>query len=122
MRTLCGRKRGITPARFRARRRPHWDYNQYGLLPHGEEATEGTPPVLIAWDDGHRALWALPVDHKGAEEYVVNWLVRKIDEAGYSGVPLTIKTDQEPAIVALKRAVAIRRQAETTPIESPVRE
>ena len=88
----------------------------------GEEATEGTPPVLIAWDDGHRALWALPVDHKGAEEYVVNWLVRKIDEAGYSGVPLTIKTDQEPAIIALKRAVAIRRQAETTPIESPVRE
>ena len=88
----------------------------------GDEATEGVPPILIAWDGGHRALWALPVDHKGADDYVVNWLVKKIEEAGYGGVPITIKTDQEPAIMALKRAVAIRRQAVTTPIESPVRE
>ena len=34
----------------------------------GDEATDTTPPVLVVWDDGHRALWALPVDHKGPEE------------------------------------------------------
>ena len=69
----------------------------------GDEATDGVPNILVVWDDGHRAMWALPVDHKGADKYVVNWLVKKLEEAGYGGVSLTLKSDQEPAIVALKR-------------------
>ena len=88
----------------------------------GDEGVEGTPPTLVMWDDGHRAMWVLPVDRKGPVEYVVAWIIRKLDEAGYSGVPLTLKSDQEPAIMDLKKSVALRRQAATAPIESPVRE
>ena len=88
----------------------------------GDEASETAPPVLSMWDDGHRALWALLVDNKGAIGYVVTWIVNKLTEAGYSGVDLTLKSDQEPAIMALKKAVALRRQAKTPMIESPVRE
>ena len=76
----------------------------------------------MVWDDGHRALWVLPVSNKGPVDYVVAWLVKKLEGAGYSGVKLTMESDQEHAIVALKRAVAVRRQAVTTLIESPVRE
>ena len=35
---------------------------------------------------------------------------------------VTIKSDQEPAIVSLKQAVAIKRSSETSLIESPVRD
>ena len=70
----------------------------------GDEATEGTPPILVLWDDGHRALWALPVEHKGPTEQAVTWIIRTIEEAGYAGVGLTLKSDQEPSILALKRA------------------
>lgn len=50
----------------------------------GDEAVEGTPPILVVWDDGHRALWALPVHGKGPTDQAVTWIVRKLDEAGYS--------------------------------------
>ena len=66
----------------------------------GDEATDGIPPTLVVWDDGNRALWALPVEHKGATEYVVRWLVRKLEEAGYSGVAITLKSDEEPADIS----------------------
>ena len=35
---------------------------------------------------------------------------------------MTLKSDQEPAMVQLKQAIAVRRKAETPMIESPVRE
>ena len=57
--------------------------------------------------------WALPVERKGAQEEVVKWIVDKLDEAGYAGVPITIKSDQEPAMISLKQAIAVRRKAET---------
>ena len=92
----------------------------------GDETSEVIPPMLVVWDDGHRALWVLPVrghtKGKGPVEYVVNWILKKLEEAGYSGVKLTLKSDQENSIVALKRAVAVRRQVVTALIESPVRE
>ena len=88
----------------------------------GDEAVEGMPAILILWDDGHRALWSLPVESKGATNQAVTWIVKKLEEAGYSGIGLTLKSHQEPLVMALKKAVALRRQAQTTPMESPVRE
>ena len=87
-----------------------------------EEKSEDTPAVLVMWDDNHECLWALPVESKGPIEYVVKWVNDKLDAIGYRGTPLTLKSDQEPAIKALKAAVAARRVAPTTPVESPVRE
>ena len=48
-------------------------------------------------------------------------LVGKLDQAGCRGIKVVLKSDQEESIVALKKAVAIMRQAPTVSIESPVR-
>ena len=46
----------------------------------------------------------------------------KLNQAGCCGTKVVLKSDQEEPIIALKKAVAIKRQAETVPIESPVRD
>ena len=62
------------------------------------------------------------MDRKGPVDWVVRWIVNKLDEVGYRGEAITLKSDQERSIVALKTAVAASRLGATTPIESPVRE
>ena len=87
-----------------------------------DEEEGDLPGVLVIWDDNHECLWALPVDKKGPVDWVVKWIVNKLDSVGYKGSPLTLKSDQEPAITALKMAIAATRVGHSTPIESPVRE
>ena len=87
-----------------------------------DEEEEDMRAILVGYDHQKSGFWALPVERKGAQEEVVKWIVDKIDEAGYAGMAVTIKSDQEPAMIALKQAIAVRRKAETIPIESPVRE
>lgn len=88
-----------------------------------EDAEEGVPPILVACDDSTDAVWAMQVDSKGVEAGVgVDWLFGKLEFAGYSGMRITIKSDQEPSIMALKRAMVVKRAAETCLVESPVRE
>ena len=59
---------------------------------------------------------------KAPTDSAVKWLTRKIDEAGCRGVKVVLKSDQEESIIALKKAVAIMRQAPTVNIVSPVRD
>lgn len=87
-----------------------------------EENEEDTVPVLIWYDHVLKRLKALPVERTGVDDTVVKWCMGNIEEAGYSGSRITMKSDQEPAIVALKRASIVGRTAPTVPIESPVRE
>lgn len=87
-----------------------------------EEAEDDMRAILICYDHNKSGLWALPVEHKGAQQDVIKWVVDKLEECGYSGVPVTLKSDQEPAMISLKQGIAIRRKAETPMIESPVRE
>ena len=56
------------------------------------------------------------VDIKGPTESAVKWLVGKLDQAGCRGVKVVLKLDQEESSVALKKAVAIKRQAPTVNI------
>ena len=88
----------------------------------GEEESDDVPGILIMWDHGHDMLWALPVESKGAHQYVVKWIVEMIERAGYGGLPITLKSDNEDSMIVVKRSVAIRRVAATVPIEFPVRE
>ena len=78
--------------------------------------------ILVVYKHSQLGLRALAVDRKGADENVVKWLVEKSEECGYAGVKLTLKSDQEPAMLALKKAIAFHRKAETPLIEPPVRE
>ena len=77
--------------------------------------------VKTNYDDHKGAFWAAGVRAKGASESIVKYVKDILDQSGYEGEKLTFKTDQEPSIVALKRAVAAARTGETVPIESPVR-
>ena len=86
-----------------------------------EEAEEGMQPTLVIYDDDKRSFWAIAVREKGVTEPIVKYVAGILDQSGYQGQKLTFKTDQEPSIVALKRAVAAERVGETVPIESPVR-
>ena len=76
-----------------------------------EEEEEDMRAILIGYDHQKSGFWALPVEGKGAQEQVVKWVVDKMDEAGYAGIAVTIKSDQEPAMMALKQAIAVRRKA-----------
>ena len=58
-----------------------------------EEAEEDMRAILVCYDHSKKGLWALPVEDKGANADVVKWVVDKLDEAGYTGVPVTLKSD-----------------------------
>ena len=78
-------------------------------------------PSLMTHDDDKEAFWALGVSKKGVTEPIAKWCVGVIHQSGYAGQHISFKTDQEPSILALKRAVAAAHVGETVPIESPVR-
>ena len=87
-----------------------------------EEVEKDTCPILILYDDNLDAIGALPVQAKGANQSVVKWCIEILDVAGYSNSDITIKSGQEPAILALKAAIAANRSGKTAVIDSPVRE
>ena len=90
---------------------------------NGEEDDDPSlPGILMIWDENHECLWALPVERKGPVEWVVKWIVDKLDNVGYRGEAITIKSGQEPPILALKTVVAAKRAWVTTPTDSPVKE
>ena len=76
-----------------------------------EEESDEMCPVIVAYDNQKYDVWALPIEKKGAVEAAVQWMVAKMDLAGYRGMPVTLKSDGEPAIIALKNAVAVKREA-----------
>ena len=82
----------------------------------------GASTVLVGYDHRSKAIWAMIVDQKGPTDAAVKWMKGKIDESGNAGTKIVIRSDQEESIIAPKKAVTIRRQAETVLIESPVRE
>ena len=79
-------------------------------------------PILVVYDNVLEAIWALPVQAKGQSKQTVDWIVNKLDEAGYRAQQVTLKSDGEPAITALRKAVAAARIGVTPLIDSPVRE
>ena len=91
------------------------------MTPVGEADGE-QEPVLVMYDCRTKATWCMMTDHKGALPWVTKWCVAKLEEAGYNGKDITIKTDGEPALMDLKRSVMASRVGITTPIESPVRQ
>ena len=57
---------------------------------NGEEDDDPSlPGVLIIWDDHRECLWALLMERKGPVEWVVKWIVEKMDNVGYRGEAIT---------------------------------
>ena len=74
------------------------------------EKSEDTCPVLILYDNWLEAFWALPVSNKGLVKYVVDWCVNILDQAGYCGERIALKSDDGISMVSLKKAVAAIRE------------
>ena len=63
---------------------------------------EGLPHLQVR--DGHSGMsWASPVPAKGNDPFAVNFMLGVLDEVGYKR--LVLKSDNEPAIKALKSSV-----------------
>ena len=77
---------------------------------------------LVMHDNGTNALWCMKVDSKEAKPEIVSWMNQNLLNAGYAGVRLTLKSDGEPAMQALKRALAVKRECETAIVHTPARE
>ena len=95
----------------------HMDY----AFTTAEEAEESMQPTLVIYDDDQMSFRALGVEQKGVTQGIVKYVAGVLDQSGYQGQKLTMKSDQEPSILALKKAVAAERVGETVPIEPPVR-
>ena len=76
-----------------------------------EKGGESTP-VLVAKDDTTKAFAAHVVFQKGNIDWVADRIIDDIDKFGHSS-KVCIKSDQEPALVDLVRAVKTRRSGET---------
>ena len=72
-----------------------------------EDVEEDMCPVLVGYDNDSYGIWALAVDAKGATKPKVQWVKGKADGSGCAGSPIALRSNQEEAIMALKRAVAM---------------
>ena len=75
----------------------------YSFLSSADEKTEGCMPVLNLKDTWSKRCCSEIVPRKGAHSYAVEVVQRFITSLGYTRVIL--KSDQEPAIMALKEMV-----------------
>ena len=73
------------------------------------DAEGNTAPIRIMYDDGLGHAWALGVSTKELSDSVVGYCVGKMDLAGHRGEKVTLKSGGEPAITAVKRAIADAR-------------
>ena len=87
----------------------------------GDEKKKGKLPVLVVYDDCKEAFWTLLVSQKGPAESIVEWSIDRLEDSGYIGESITVNSDQEESIVALRKAIPAARVGNTVPIKSPVR-
>ena len=57
--------------------------------------------------------------HKGVVDWITQAITKDLDALGYGGCRVTLKSDQEKAIIALKQSVSENRRGPTSLIESP---
>jgi thiol-disulfide isomerase/thioredoxin len=89
----------------------------YGFFGSDGIARDGDTPTLVVKDRKSKNTWGHPVQHKGVNDYAVGKLVEDLNNLGYKKVVL--KSDQEPAIVALCRQAKANFQGEVVPEASP---
>ena len=74
------------------------------------EAARTVMTVLIVVETLCRSIWAYACESKGAsEQWVVEQVVQDLQTVGLSDERIVIKSDQEPSITELQRAIAAQR-------------
>ena len=87
---------------------------------HGQEKVKDT--VMVCEDQASGGVKAHLVQCKGTNDtWIVPRIAQDIEEFGYGRCPIRVKSDQEPAILEIQRALIEKRgEAKTVPINSPV--
>ena len=98
---------------------PTVSFDYFYLVKKAEGEERGQPLVAIQ-DDESGMLRSAVLKQKGVEEYSIAVLQKFIEMLGYKKI--IVKTDDEPAIVALKREVKSLTQVEMILEESPAYE
>ena len=97
-----------------------------GVCADEEETTDPVDgkrkmPILVVYDDVKGALWTRKVPAKGPTERGVKWCCSKLEDSGYAGSEVTVKTDHGKSIIALRTATVAARIGDTVPSNSAVR-
>ena len=79
-----------------------------------EEEKETGVAHLLMHDNATSAFWCMKVDCKEAKPDIVAWMNQNLIDVGYAGMRVTLKSDGEPAMKALKGAPALKRGCETS--------
>lgn len=122
----------------RGNRRPHWTNvpdtegregkpNKFSIdyIYLNDDERKKDQPRMVMVDHNHGLVFSYSIPKKGAigeAEWVPSRMIRDIDNMGYKDVTIQIKSDQEPAIVAVQEYIRLHRNSQTIPINSPVGE
>ena len=79
------------------------------------------PTLLVIHGNKLDAICDLQVQRKGLADEVITWVLEKLELAGHSGDHISLKSEQEESTIAVKGAIAARRTARTSLIESQLR-
>ena len=88
-----------------------------------DDDANGDQTHMSMIDYSHGRVFAYIVPRKGAigeVEWVPSRMFRDIDSMGYEDVCVQIKSDQEPAIVAVQEYIRLNRNSQMIPIHRPV--
>ena len=90
----------------------------YCFMGDREHEAPGTLPILVGRDMRSKHTWSTCVPCKGSDAWVVTEMVKLLDHLGYKRI--NFKSDQEPAILDLKKKVKAEWAGEIVTEESPV--
>ena len=88
-----------------------------------DNETANNPPHLIVTEHKHGRIWAYRVPSKGVmgeAEGLPKKIIQDLNENGMQDIIWHLKTDQEPAAVALQRAMQAQCPNKIVPTNSPV--
>jgi hypothetical protein len=83
-----------------------------------EKEEEKGMPIIVVKDDKTKLVMAKVVPSTGLQEYAVDAVRKFVEQLGYNKI--IMKSDSEPAILALKEAVRRETSVEVVVEESPV--
>lgn len=79
-------------------------------------------PNLVSYDNATDTIHANATKKKGITGWIAKAIGMDLESIGYKGVRICLKSDQEEAIVSVKKAIADWRESPTSMIEAPARE
>ena len=82
-----------------------------------EDEDENGLPTIVVKDSKSKKSWARVLKKKGVESYTIKVMKKFLSLMGYKRV--IMKSDNEPAILALKEEIKKNVEVEIVPEESP---